>query len=151
MLKFEQVQNNFEGFFVEINLRKKKWLLSCSYNPNRKYIVNHVKNICTGLDQFRATSDNLVLIGDFNIEPEEENMLDFLNINNLKNLVKQKTCYKNPDNTSCIDLILTNCHRSFQNTSVFETALSNFHKMTVSVLKSNFPMQKPNIFFLSQL
>ena len=25
-----------EGFFVKENLRKKKWLLNCSYNPNRK-------------------------------------------------------------------------------------------------------------------
>ena len=65
MLKFDQVQNNFEVFFVEINLRKKKWLLSRSYNPNRKSIVNHVKNISTGLDQFSATYDNLVLISDF--------------------------------------------------------------------------------------
>ena len=92
------MQNNFEDFFVEINLRKKKWLLSCSYNPTRKNIVNHVKNISTGLDQFSATYDNLILLGGFNVEPEEVNMLDFLNIYNLKNLVKQKTCYKNPEN-----------------------------------------------------
>ena len=80
MLKFEPVQNNFKGFFVEINLRKKKWLLSCSYNSNKKNIVNHVKNISTGLNQFSATYDNLILICDFNVEPEEENMLEFLNI-----------------------------------------------------------------------
>ena len=104
-----------------------------------------MKNISTGLDQFSATYDNLILLGDFNVEPEEVNMLDFLNIYNLKNLVKQKTCYKNPENPSCIDLILTNSHRSFQNTNVFETGLSDFHKMTVSVLKSHFPKQKPNI------
>ena len=71
-------------------------------------------------------------------------MLDFLNIYNLTNLVKQKTCYKNPENPSCLDLILTNNHRSFQNTNVFETGLSSFHKMTVSILKSHFPKQKPN-------
>ena len=59
--------------------------------------------------------------------------------------MKQQTCYKNPENPSCIDLILTNSHRSFQNTNVFETGLSDFHKMTVSVLKSHFPKQKPNI------
>ena len=82
------VQNNFEGFFAEINLRKKKWLLSCSYNPTRKNIVNHVKHISTGPDQFIATYNNLILLGDFNVEPEEVNMLDFLNIYNLKNLVK---------------------------------------------------------------
>ena len=27
MIKFKQVQNQFEEFFVKINLRKKKWLL----------------------------------------------------------------------------------------------------------------------------
>ena len=69
-LQFEPVQNNFEGFFVEINLKKKKWLLSYSYNPTRINIVNHVKNISRGFDQFEATYDNLILQGDFNIEPD---------------------------------------------------------------------------------
>ena len=27
---------SFEGIFVEINLRKKKWLLPCSYNSHKK-------------------------------------------------------------------------------------------------------------------
>ena len=77
------MQNNFEGFFVEINLRKKKWLLSCSYNPTRKNIVNHEKNIGTRLDQFSATYDNLILIGDFNVEPEgRRNFKKFVNIGN---------------------------------------------------------------------
>ena len=58
-----------------------------------------MKNISTGLDQFSATYDNLILLGGFNVEPEEVNMLDFLNIYNLKNFVKQKTCYKNPENS----------------------------------------------------
>ena len=72
-------------------------------------------------------------------------MLDFLNIHNLKKFVKQKACFKNPDNPSCIHLILSNCHKSFQNTNVFETGLLDFHKMTASVLKSKLPMKKPNI------
>ena len=103
-----------------------------------------MKNISTGLDQFSATYDNLILLGDFNFEPEEVNILDFLNIYNLKNLVKQKPWKNNPENPSCKDLILTNSHKSFQIT-VFEAGFSDFHKMTVSVLKSHFSQQKPNI------
>ena len=103
-----------------------------------------MKNISTRLNQFRATCDNLILLGDFNVEPKEANMLDFLNIYILKNLLKQETCCKNPEKSSCIDLILTNSHRSFQNTNVFEARLSDFHKMAVSVLKSHFAKQKPN-------
>ena len=57
---------------------------------------------------------------------------------NLKSLVKQKTCFKNPDNPSCIDLILTNSPRSFQVSSVFETGLFDFYKLTTS-LKTVFP------------
>ena len=62
-----------------------------------------------------ATYENIILmvIGDFNVEPNEANMSDFLNIYNFKNLVKQKTRYKNPEKL-CIDLIQTNCQRSFQ-------------------------------------
>ena len=82
------MQNNFESLFVEINLRKKKWLLSRSYNPTRKNIVDHVKNISTELDQFIATYDKLILLRGFNVESEEVNMLDFLKIYKLKNLVK---------------------------------------------------------------
>ena len=37
------MNNDTEGFFVEINLRnKKKWLLSCSYNPKKALISNHL-------------------------------------------------------------------------------------------------------------
>ena len=59
--------------------------------------------------------------------------------------MKQKTRYKNPENPSRINLILTNSHKRFQNTNFFETGLSDFYKMTVSVLKSHFPKQKANI------
>ena len=37
---------------------------------------------------------------------------------NLTSLIKEPTCYKNPDNPSCIDLILTNKPFSFQNKNV---------------------------------
>ena len=60
-----------------------------------------------------------------------------------KNLVKEKTCFKNLDNPSCIDLIVTNSYNSFQNTSTICTGLSDFHKMVVTVLKSCFQKQNP--------
>ena len=64
---------------------------------------------------------------------------------NLKSLVKQKTYFKNPDNPSCIDIILTNSPRSFQDSCLFETGFSDFHKLTTTVLKQYFPKKKPKI------
>ena len=60
-----------------------------------------------------------------------------------KNLVKSKTCFKNPENPSSVDLFLTNSYHSFQNTSVISTGLSDFHKMPVTVLKKKFEKTKP--------
>ena len=57
---------------------------------------------------------------------------------NFKNLVKEPTCFKNIENPSCIDLILTNKPLYFQTTAVIETGISDFHKLTVTILKSSF-------------
>ena len=61
---------DFEGIFVEINLRKEKWLLCCSYNPHTSNMTNHLKNICKTLDKLGATYDNLILLRNFSVEPE---------------------------------------------------------------------------------
>ena len=87
----------------------------------------------------------LLLPGDFNEKPEEESISEFLNLYNLRYLVKQNTCFKNPDKPRCIDLILTNCCHSFQNMDTFKTGLSGFHKVTFTVLKQHFPKQKPRL------
>ena len=68
-----------------------------------------------------------------------------MSVHNLKSLIKQKTCFKNPENPARIDLILTNSPRSFQNSSVFETGLSDFHKLTITVVKQYFPKLKPKV------
>ena len=61
----------------------------------------------------------------------------------LTSLIKEPTCYKNPENPSCIDLILSNRPRSFQNSFYIETGLFNFREMTLSVMKKSFHKYKP--------
>ena len=56
---------------------------------------------------------------------------------------KEPTCYKNSENPSCIDFILTNNPRSFFKTSTLFTGLSNFHKLVLSVSKITFCKSKP--------
>ena len=56
-------------------------------------------------------------------------------IYNLKNIIREKSCFKNPNYPSCIDLIITNRPKSFQNSMVIETCLSDFHKMYITLMK----------------
>ena len=62
----------------------------------------------------------------------------FGEIYKLRNLIKQPTCFQNPDNLTCTDLILTNKLLSFKSTYVIETELSDFYKMIVAVMKMIF-------------
>ena len=72
-------------------------------------------------------------------------MEDFCKYYNFKSLIHVPTCYKNPNNPSCIDLILTNSPRSFQSSCAIETGLSDFHKMIVTVMKESFQKLKPRV------
>ena len=62
----------------------------------------------------------------------------FLEQYEAKNIMKNKTCIKNPDRPTCIDLFLTNNPHSFQNTMMISIELPDFHKMIITVLKSSF-------------
>ena len=41
-------------------------------------------------------------------------------------MIKQPTCHKNPNNTACIELIVTNVLSMFQSTCVLETGMSGY-------------------------
>ena len=86
-----------------------------------------------------------MFLGNLNIERSDPVLNDFCNVYNLFSLVKEPTCFKNPDNPSCIDLFLTNRPRSFQNTLTIETGISDFHKMVITVMKVFYKKQKPKI------
>ena len=105
-----------KGFFVEINLHKKKWLINCSYNPHKNNIGSHLNVITKTLDTYYGKYENVIFLGDFNTEIEETTMKSFCESYNLTNLIKQPTCFKNPNKPSCIDLLLTNRPKSFQTT-----------------------------------
>ena len=47
--KIIAVNELFEGFFVELNLRSKKWLLRCSYNPHKEKVTFHPRKLSTAL------------------------------------------------------------------------------------------------------
>ena len=57
--------SSVENIFSEINLRSKKWLVSCSCSPNLTLLSNHIRNISRGLDFYSSNYDNFIVIGDF--------------------------------------------------------------------------------------
>ena len=106
-------QMKIEGFFIELNLRRKKWLLCCCFNSKYSQISHHLKEIGKNLDVLTSKYDNIILMDDFNAEPPDTVVSDFCEIYNLKNVIREKVCFKNPNNPCCINFIITNRQKSF--------------------------------------
>ena len=134
-----------EGFYVEINLQKKKWLLCCFCNPNKNAIKSHIEILHKGLALYSSKYENFIILGDFSVGMDNSDMTVFCDMYDPKCLIKEPTCHKNPENPSCIDLILTNNPKCFQSSCVVETGLSDFHRMTVTVMKATFKKFEPRI------
>ena len=60
------------------------------------------------VNAFSTKYENILIPGNFNTSVDDETMKDFCSCYCLKSLIKQVTCFTNPENPSCIDLILTN-------------------------------------------
>ena len=90
------------GLYVEAKLRKRTWLISCSYNSNKSMISQHMEVLAKNMDLYSSTYENFVILGDFNAGMEHSTLNDFCIFCNLP------TCWKNPSKPTCIDLILTN-------------------------------------------
>ena len=87
----------------------------------------------------------MIFMGDCNVEPNEATMFKLCQVYNMSNFFRYYTCNKNPDNLSCIDLILTNKPKSFLRSALIEKRLSYFHKMTLAIMETYFMKQIPNI------
>ena len=88
--------------------------INCSYSTHKSLINNHLDALSKYLQIYIPQNMKRVLIlGDFYTDIEEKHIKRFCDNHNLKSLVKQRTCYKKPDNPTCIDLLSTNASRSF--------------------------------------
>ena len=55
--------------------------------------LHHLHHLIKGRDNGISNYGNILLLGDFNWEFSEPYLNDFCDIYNLKNLVKEPTCY----------------------------------------------------------
>ena len=83
-----------ESFSIKRNIRKKKWLLVCTCNPNKNLISNHFKEKGNTLDIYSSKYNSFILLDDHNSEPTESAVRDFCEIYSCKNLIKDNTSVK---------------------------------------------------------
>ena len=64
--------NEIEIFCIELSLRKKKWLIFCGYNCHKHLLKHHLFQIESAINFDSNTYENLIVLGDFNVETSEQ-------------------------------------------------------------------------------
>ena len=109
-------------------------------------IIQHMEALGKNMDLYTSNYEVFIFLGDFIAGMEHSALKDFYNLHSLTSLINKPTCWENPSNPTCINLILTNRPKFFQNTNVLETGLFDFHKMVVvNIMKTTFRKLKPKI------
>ena len=135
VLTFESIPRDIKIILLDFTAKNWKWLcigLHKLPSQNEKYFLDHLSNT---LGQLSCQYDKAILIGDFNLTVENNNLENFMNIFDVECLIKKPTCFQSL-NPCCIDLILTNKKELFKNSDLFEVEISDHHSSIVTALKS---------------
>ena len=153
--RLKDLQTNLsQTICTEITISKKRWLCMSVYRPPfSSNIDTFFDELTISLSKAVNKFDNLIVMGDFNIDVTKENCSGFdkleelCNTFNLTNFIKSETCYTN-NHKSTIDLFFKNKPLSFQGTSSTKTGLSDCHKLISTFMSSFVSRLKPkNVFF----
>ena len=106
ILTNQELPSNVDAIFIEFNLNNSKWLLMGGYTPHTDSISYFLSHISKVIDANLFNYENLVLHGDFNAVDSDLSLTDFCELYNLKNLITEPTCYKNPNNPSLVDYLV---------------------------------------------
>ena len=91
-----------------MNLRKIKCSIFGTYCSPNQPVEYFFKHVGYALDAYGQTYEKCLLASDFNTEETEPFLSEFSTNCGSKSLVKEKTCFKNPENSRCIGLFITN-------------------------------------------
>ena len=97
---------NIENLSVEINLQKRKWFFNDYYSLHKNKISDHLNYLNLLFSKYSKVYDNFISMGNFNATMSDKTIEDFCMMNNLESLIKKPICYKNHENTRCIELIV---------------------------------------------
>ena len=125
---------------IELRLNSAKWLIIFIYRPPKQDISYFLTWLSDLIDVYN--SERCIVIGDFNLDPQNKQIVAFMEKQLLHNHVNFKTCFKSTEG-SCIDLILSNKKHCLQFTDSLDIGLSDYHRLIYTMLRSTYAKAPP--------
>ena len=83
---------NIQSICVEVNLRKRKWFINGSNNPNKNFLSNYLECLNRIIDEYSKMYQNL--LWDFNASINEKCLAEFFNLKGLNSLIKKTNMFQ---------------------------------------------------------
>ena len=77
LLKLENLPLYIQAIFIEMKIKRKKWLLCCTYNPNKSLIENHLGQLQKQLEACIERYEHFLIMGDFNANVSDPSVTSF--------------------------------------------------------------------------
>ena len=100
-------RQNLEILVLELKLSKTNWLVIGTYKPPSLSDIAFTSEISNILTFYRSTHDNILLMGDLNMTPNNPKLSELIANHEFCTLISEPTCFKSI-NPPCIDNFLTN-------------------------------------------
>ena len=136
------VRQDLEILVSELKLSKTDWLVIGTYKSPSLSDIAFTSEISNILTFYWSTHDSILLMGDFNMTPNNSKLSELIADHELCTLIWEPIGFKSI-NPICIDNFLTNKKTRFMKTLTFETGVSDHHKLIGTMLRSTFAKGKP--------
>ena len=146
MLNKYPTRQDLEILVLELKLSKTNWLVIGTYKPPSLSDIAFTSEISNILTFYRSTHDNILLMGDFNMTPNNPKLSELITDHELCALISELTCFKSIKPTR-IDNFLTDRKTRFMKTLTFEARVYDHHKLIGTILRSTFTKGKPKKMF----
>ena len=145
----ELESTKIEIISLELTVSKRKWIIFSVYRSPKTNFEAFFSELNICLDKATRTYENIVLLGDINIDTEDERakgrtkLSEFCDMFDLENLIKGSTCDTITYASTSTDVIMTNKKRSFNNNCTVATGISDYHSMVLTIMRANYEKLKP--------
>ena len=139
--------NGIESIVIQIKTSSRNMFFLHIYKPPNVH-VNFLSNALEiMLNKCLSESETVYVIGDLNINfaNSANNLSEICDTYDLKQLIKDPTCFKSINNPTILDIILTNSPKSIKQTVNLSIGISDFHNYVSAALKLFCPSDEPRV------
>ena len=141
--------NGIESIVIQVKTNKINMMFLHLYKPPNIPANTLTQATETMLNKCMQETKSVIIIGDLNVNflNSPNQLTELCDTFDLKQVVRNPTCFKSLKNPSLLDVIVTNCPKSLSKTVNLTLGISDFHNYISTATRINCPTNEPKTIY----